>query len=84
MRLSLAKLLPHLNLPALRNLALALKTAGHTQEQIVEQVVAAIDATIDWSVLGPYGALIDAVDGPVAVAMVEFILSFRRHTPAGG
>lgn len=77
-RLHLGKLLPHVDIHALREVAAALLAAGHTQDEVVEQVVALVDAAIPWSMLGPWGSLIEAVDGPVATALVKFILTAKR------
>lgn len=79
MKLHLAKILPHINLHGLGDVATALTEAGHTQAEVVEQIVALVDASIDWSMLGPWGSLADAVDGPVATALVTFVLGLRKH-----
>lgn len=78
MKLHLGKILPHLDLHALRDVATSLTAAGHSQEEVVSQIVSLVDATIDWSSLGPWGGFVEAVDGPVATALVTFILSLKK------
>lgn len=78
-KVSLTKILPHINIPGVRVLAKSLFEAGHTQDEIVEQVVAFVDASIDWTLIGPWGSLIEAVDGPVATALVKAILHIKPH-----
>lgn len=78
MKLHLAKLLPHLDIHGLGSVATALVAAGHTQQEVVEQIVALVDASVDWSLLGPWGSFVDAVDGPVATALVAFVLGLKK------
>lgn len=77
-KLHLGKLLPHLDIHGLGDVAAALTASGHSQQEVVEQVVALVDHSIDWSALGPWGSLADAVDGPVAVALVTFVLGLKK------
>jgi hypothetical protein len=77
---NLRKVLPHLNVSLLRELAAALTAAGHTQDEVIEQVVAAVDACISWDKLGPVGAAWEVVDGPVITAFVKLLLHHgKRH-----
>ena len=66
-------------------LAGALTAAGHTQDEVIEMVVSAVDALIDWTAIGaaagPVGAAVgsiaEAIDGPVATALVKLLLHKR-------
>ena len=82
MKLHLGKILPHLDLHALGDVAKTLTASGHTQAEVVEQIVALVDASIDWSTLGPWGSFVEAVDAPVATALVTFILGLKKHRAA--
>lgn len=77
-KIHLGKLLPHLDIHGLGEVATALTAAGHTQQEVVEQIVALVDASIHWEALGPWGSFADAVDGPVAVALVTFVLGLKK------
>ena len=80
MKANLRHVLPHLNVTLLRELATALTAAGHTQDEVIEQVVAAVDTYISWDKLGPLGEAWEVVDGPVITAFVKLLLHHgKRH-----
>jgi hypothetical protein len=75
---NLVNVLHHLDVKALRELAKTLTEAGHTQDEVVEQVVAVVDALLPWDQMGPAGVAIDAIDGPVVTAFVKLLLHTKR------
>lgn len=79
-KITLKKLLPHINIPNLTKVAQGLSDAGHTEDEIVDDIVALVDATVHWDKIipGPVGAAVEAFDGPVATALAHFILGLIR------
>lgn len=68
--------------PTLRELASTLLADGHDADEVIRQVVRAIDAAVDWvaigSAAGPVGTAVgvglEAVDGPIATAIATSIV----------
>jgi hypothetical protein len=77
---TLATILSHIDRDALHDLACRMHDAGEDPDAIVHAVVEAIDAAVPWAVLGPVGALVEVVDGPIA----EFIARLIVHAAIAG
>ena len=73
----IADILAHLDVPHLRAIAAHQLAAGHTREEVIADVVATIDALIPWSVIGPVGVVIEALDGPLALLIAGLIVPRR-------
>ena len=69
--------LAELDIPALTDLARHLVASGHTREEAIDDIVALVDATIPWATIlpGPAGAVIEAVDGPIARGIARLIVA---------
>ena len=78
MKANLKHVLAHLDVHARRELAKTLTESGHTQDEVIEQVVAVVDALLPWDQLGPAGVMVDAIDGPVITAFVKLLLHPKR------
>lgn len=78
--ITLASVLAHIDRPALHQLACDLHDAGKSPDEIVHEVVVAIDAAVPWAALGPVGALVEVLDGPIA----EFIAGLIVHAAIAG
>lgn len=78
----LTDILPHIDGATLRELAEHLLESGHSKEEAVADIVAAIDALVPWAILipGPVGAVVEALDGPIANAIARLIVSAAAST----
>lgn len=76
MSVPLKTLLAHLDLPELHEVAADLLAAGRTREQVIDDIVALVDAAVPWEAIipGPAGAVVEAVDAPLAKAIARFVV----------
>lgn len=75
-RLRLADVLKHVDIAAVGELAEALLEAGHSRDDIVHDVAGIVDQLLPFSVLvpGPAGLALEAIDGPVLLAIVRLVV----------
>ncbi len=70
------RVLAKLDVPSLISSAQKLLKSGKGKEATVLEILRIIDAMIPWNVLvpGPVGAVLEAVDGPIARAVALYIV----------
>jgi hypothetical protein len=59
------------------DIAHALTASGKSKDEVIREVVAIVDGLLPFDEMGPVGVVVDAVDGPVAFAIVKFFLSLH-------
>ena len=80
----LADILEHLDLSALRDLAEHQLGTGAAPRDVAQDIATAIDQLIPWDeiLVGPAGAVVEALDGTVALAIGSLIVSGVRKRQA--
>ena len=75
-KIRISDVLEAVDLPALRELAVHQLEAGHTRAEVIADIVFLVDAVVPWAVLlpGPAGAVVEAVDGPIAIAIATLVV----------
>jgi len=75
---ALKTIFARINVPILHELMDSMQEAGHSQDEIVDQIVDLIDSILPFSNMGALGQAIDAADGPIIKALVKLILHMRK------
>lgn len=78
MKKPLKDVFARINVPVVHELADALQVKGHTQDEIVDQIVDLVDSILPFGDMGAIGQAIDAADGPVIKALIKLILHMRK------
>lgn len=73
-KVRIGEILRAIDREALRDIAIHQLEAGHSVEEVIDDIVETIDAIIPWSVIGPAGIVIEAIDGPIAKAVARLIV----------
>lgn len=77
-KVKLKDIVKHLDLHALGEAAAALSLEGHSTIEVVDAIIDLVDAAIPWSIVGPAGTTIDALDGPAVKALAHFIVALGK------
>jgi hypothetical protein len=81
-KIRLKDILAYVDVDALRTLAAEQLAAGHSREEVIEDIVALVDALVPWAVIipGPAGVLVEAADGPIATAIAKLVVGVAQAT----
>jgi hypothetical protein len=74
----LKSIFARINVPILHELMDSMQEAGHSQDEIVDQIVDLVDSILPFGNMGAVGQAIDAADGPIIKALVKLILHTRK------
>ena len=74
-KIKIGDLLRSIDHATLRELAVHQLEAGHSRQEVIDDIVETIDALIPWSVIGPVGTVIEAIDGPIAKGIATLIVN---------
>jgi hypothetical protein len=74
----LKSIFARINVPILHELMDSMQQAGHSQDEIVDQIVDLVDSILPFGNMGAVGQAIDAADGPIIKALVKLILHMRK------
>ena len=77
-------ILAHVDIPSLRELAAHQLDNGHDTDEVVADIVAAVDAAVDWSWVPYAGPAIELLDGPIAVFIARSIVRGIERKKAAG
>ena len=75
-------ILDHIDVGALRDLATHQLANGHSEDEVIADVVASIDAVVDWSWVPYVGPVVEMLDGPIAKFIATSIVRGIAHKKA--